>query len=122
MKRFLIFIVLGPAIGGILVFNSVSDQWSLNPFALLTSGMLSLPLALILGPVPALVLAALDYALGHRPLMDRMIVEGALAFVWIAGWVSYAEGHNAVIAGFGGLVPTLICVWLCEPRKDDAAA
>ena len=128
MKRYLIFGLLGPFIGGfllLLVTTSLSGYWTAGSGSevskLIAVFFKTLQFTYLFGLIPALILAALDEVLLHvrrLPTAGRIAIIGILAFFTTAilygskGSDSGAE--QFVLYGLVGLVPGLLSAWLAS--------
>ncbi len=90
MKRFLTFGLLGPAIGGVVVFHIVAltgtwDQtWFDELYKTLMVSIIVLPFSYVLGIIPAIVIATLHFVLRKIDATRRMLVCGGAAYVAMA--------------------------------------
>ena len=135
MKRYLIFGVLGPFIGGFLlliVMTTLSGYWSQTNFAevktLFKVFFSTLQYSYLFGIVPVLMVAAVDDIVCHiKPIgaVVRMLLVGCIAFI-VAGYLYGGRGADAgakqfMLYGLVGLVPALLSSWLAhEAIERDA--
>jgi hypothetical protein len=136
MKRYLIFAVLGPLLGGFLLLLTttvMSGYWSHPPSAseiekLLAVFAKTLQYSYLFGILPTLIMAAVDDILSHIKRIGpnaRMLILGALAF--IAAELLYgSRGPDSgvtqfILYGLVGLVPATICEWLVHEAIDKPA-
>jgi uncharacterized membrane protein YeaQ/YmgE (transglycosylase-associated protein family) len=133
MKRYLIFAVLGPLIGGfILLFVTTyqSGYWEHTNLAevgkLLLVFVKTLQYAYLFGIVPTLMLAAIDDILYHvrriGPVV-RMLIVGVVAFA-VASLLYSSRGSDSGIAqfllyGLVGFVPATLSSWLAHKYADE---
>ncbi|ABD86549.1 DUF5413 family protein [Rhodopseudomonas palustris] len=126
MKRYLIFALIGPSLGGFLlliattVLSGYWDRTSLSEVGKLLVILFStLQYSYLFGLLPSLMMAAIDDILAHvkgLPLALRMAIGGAVAFVATAlmygGRGADSGVKQFVLYGLVGLVPTLLNCWL----------
>lgn len=121
MKRAGIFIILGPAIGALLLFAAgmvVQDQ--LNRPAIVKDLVL---LGWLWGIVPACLCGLVDWLLSRRlaPIL-RASAMALVGFV-VTALVVLLGGLGvwpAVLAGLVGILPAAICSWLSGEKQDAA--
>jgi uncharacterized protein DUF5413 len=133
MKRYLIFAVLGPFIGGFLllfVTTYQSGYWEHTSLAevgkLLIVFVKTLQYAYLFGIVPSLLIASIDDILYHvrriGPLL-RMLMVGAAAFgAATLLYSSRGPDSGAVqffLYGLVGLVPATLSSWLSHKYVDE---
>lgn len=121
MKRYLIFVLLGPPIGFLTSIYGLLPalNWAVGGESTFDWRQISLlPLAYALGIVPALFAAAFDAALAARNIHLRPLWTSVFGFV-----VSFLPLAAALLAGFLqspivllwgliGAVPGAACSWL----------
>jgi hypothetical protein len=123
MRRFLIFALLGPLVGlaVMMVLTSyISDQVIIPDARLLTYG---LPLAYMMGIVPAVLAALGDWwfapRLGFWPRIGATCLAGYAVTV-VAGLIIFSQSNNSLLDmmafGFVGAIPAAICSWLSNAR------
>ena len=133
MKRYLIFGILGPLIGGfILLFVTTyqSGYWEQTSAAeigkLFIVFIKTLQYAYLFGIVPALMIASIDDILYHvrriGPVV-RMLIVGAAAF-GAATLLYSSRGPDSGIVqfllyGMVGLVPGTLSSWLSHKFADE---
>jgi hypothetical protein len=132
MKRYLIFAVLGPLLGGfwlLLASTVMSGYWSRPPSVVEAGKALgvfvrTLQYSYLFGILPTLMIAAVDDILVHvRPIgpLLRMLIVGALAF--IAAELLYgSRGPDSgvvqfILYGLVGFIPATVSSWLAH-RMD----
>jgi hypothetical protein len=127
MKRYLIFVAVGPLLGGfwlLLTTTILSGYWS-QPLAAAQVGkflkffFISLQYSYLFGFLPALMIGAIDDILSHvrhiSPVV-RMLLVGSIAFV-AAGFFYGGRGPDSgpfqfVMYGLVGFIPGSISSWL----------
>jgi hypothetical protein len=135
MKRYVIFAVLGPLIGGfwlLLTTTLMSGYWSepnLSEVAkLFVVFAKTLQYSYLFGILPALMIAAVDDILFHVKRIGpvaRMLIVGAVAF--IAAELMYgSRGPDSgvtqfILYGLVGFIPTTISSWLAHKTIDKLA-
>ena len=131
MRRYLIFAVLAPFLGGFLLLIAttvMSGYWTETTigevekiFVVLFS---TLQYTYLFGILPAMAIAAIDDILYHVKRVSptvRMLIVGAIAF--IAAEVLYGgRGSDSgllqfVLYGLVGLVPAMLSSWLAQDKK-----
>jgi hypothetical protein len=136
MKRYVIFAVLVPLIGGFLLLLAttvMSDYWS-HPPSVSEAGKLlavfakTLQYSYLFGLLPALMLAAVDDIVSHvkriGPLL-RLLIVGVIAF----GFTELLYGSRGpdsgvlqfVLYGLVGFVPGAVCSAVVHAVVDRAA-
>jgi hypothetical protein len=133
MKRYLIFAVLGPLLGGfwlLLTTTVMSGYWSHPPSATEVEKMVAvfaktLQYSYLFGILPTLMMAAVDDILYHvnriAPVV-RMLIVGALAFV-AAELLYGSRGSDSgalqfFLYGLVGFIPATISSWLAHRVID----
>jgi hypothetical protein len=140
MKRYLIFALIGPFLGGFLLLLTTTYQsgyWTQTNAAevgkLFVIFFKTLQYSYLFGLLPSLMIGAVDDILVHVKRISpgvRMLLVGAIAF--IAAALTYASrGPDSgavqfILYGLVGLVPSMVAVWLVhryveEPRPAAAA-
>lgn len=135
MKRFLIYGLLGPALGCVTAFGVMLPLLGLflsDPAPKVSSTLilivLMLPFAYLHGIVPAMLSAAVDGLLESRRMalawrVPAMALCG-FAFAFIPLLSSIAEGQlpgqGRLIFGFVGAVPAAICCFLSRNATKPA--
>ena len=136
MKRYLIFALLGPLIGGFLLLLATtytSGYWAQTNAAEIAKLFVvfakTLQYSYLFGIVPALMVAALDDILFHIKRIGwvgRMLIIGAIGF--IAAELLYgSRGPDSgavqfILYGLVGLVPATISSWLSHRLMEPAVA
>ena len=132
MKRYLIFGLLGPLIGGfilLLVTTYLSGYWTETSFSevrkLFGVFFKTLQFSYLFGILPTLMIAAIDDILFHVKRMNwvvRMLTVGVLAF--FAAEVTYgSRGPDSgaiqfILFGLVGFIPATISSWLSHEAID----
>src|SRR3954452_10910934 len=135
MKRYVIFAVLAPFLGGFLLLIAttvMSGYWTETNIGEVEKIVVvlfsTLQYTYLFGILPALAFAAIDDIICHVRRINptlRMLIVGALAFA--AAEVVYGGRGNEggalqfVLYGLVGLVPSMLCSWLSQERKPAAA-
>jgi hypothetical protein len=138
MKRYLIFAVLGPFVGGfllLLVTTILSGYWahtSLSEVAkLFVLFVKSLQFSYLFGILPVMIFAAVDDIVWHVKWISavmRMLILGALAFfaaaILYGGRGADSGVSQFVLYGLVGLTPAVLCSWLSgkATATENAAA
>jgi Family of unknown function (DUF5413) len=136
MKRYLIFGILGPLLGGFLllfVTTYMSGYWTETNLAevkkLFVVFATTLQYSYLFGIVPSLMLGAVDDILWHVKRIGpvvRMLIVGALAFV-AAELLYGSRGPDSgvvqfILYGLVGCVPATLSSWLAHEAIDDKPA
>jgi glucan phosphoethanolaminetransferase (alkaline phosphatase superfamily) len=133
MKRYLIFVAVGPALGGfvlLMVTTYQSGYWietNADEIAkLFKVFVVSLQYSYLFGFLPALMICAIDDILFHVRRIGpslRMLLVGIIAFCLAA--LNYAS-HGAdygllqfVLYGLVGFIPATISSWLVYKFVDE---
>jgi hypothetical protein len=131
MRRYVIFAVLAPFLGGFLLLIAttvMSGYWTETNigevkkiFVVLFS---TLQYTYLFGILPALAFAAIDDILCHVRKISptlRMLIVGAIAFaaaeLTYGGRGSEGGALQFILYGLVGLVPTMLCSWLAQDKK-----
>jgi uncharacterized membrane protein YeaQ/YmgE (transglycosylase-associated protein family) len=134
MKRYLVFVAVGPLLGGfwlLLTTTLMSGYWSKPPNAaevtkLLTVFATTLQYSYLFGLLPALMIGAVDDILSHvkriGPIL-RMLLVGAVAFV-LAELTYGSRGSDSgvlqfVMYGLVGFIPVTFSSWLAHKFVDE---
>lgn len=136
MRRYVIFAVLAPFLGGFLLLIAttvMSGYWTETNIGEVKTVVVvlfsTLQYTYLFGILPALAFAAIDDIICHvrkiRPVL-RMLITGALAFaaaeLAYGGRGSERGALQFVLYGLVGLVPVMLCSWLSQEREAAAAA
>jgi uncharacterized membrane protein YeaQ/YmgE (transglycosylase-associated protein family) len=142
MKRYLIFAVVGPLIGGfwlLLTTTLMSGYWSHPPSAseigkLLTVFVTTLQYSYLFGLLPTLMVGAVEDILFHVKRIGtvlRMLLVGLFAFC-LAELLYGNRGQDSgpfqfLMYGLVGFIPAIISTWLVhryveEPERLEPAA
>ena len=129
MKRYLIFALVGPLLGGfclLLVTTHQSGYFSHPPSAaeigkFLSVFAMTLQYAYLFGFLPALMMAAVEDILWHVKAIGpglRIGLVGAIGFVFAAfAYGSRGADSGAVqfvLYGLVGFVPAIVSAWLVD--------
>ena len=136
MKRYLIFAVLGPLLGGfwlLLTTTVMSGYWSHPPspteveklFAVFAK---TLQYSYLFGILPTLMMAAVDEILWHVKRVSpvgRMLLVGVLSF-FAAELLYGSRGPDSGVVqfflyGLVGFIPAVVCSWLAHEAIDEPA-
>jgi hypothetical protein len=131
MKRYVIFAVLGPFLGGFLLLIAttvMSGYWiefNLGEVKKLFVVLFStLQYTYLFGILPAMALAAIDDILYHVKRINptiRMLIVGAIAFtaaeLLYGGRGSDSGALQFFLYGLVGLVPAMLSSWLAQDKK-----
>jgi hypothetical protein len=136
MRRYVIFILLGPFIGGflLLIASSAASGFWQPPITnelgkLFKVFFLALPYSYLFGFVPAAMTGAVDDILFHVKSIGpnlRMLLTGAFAFVATLILYGTMEGDSGalhtILYGLVGFVPATLSSWLSRPRPQTPLA
>jgi hypothetical protein len=132
MKRYLIFGLLGPLLGGfilLLVNTTLSGYWDQTNASevakLFAVFFKTLQFTYLFGLLPLLMFAAIDDILSHiqrvNPVL-RMLLVGVVAFFASAFLYSRNGGPGQyVLYGLVGLLPAMLSSWLAHRVMDKPA-
>ena len=121
MKRIAIFVLLGPPLGMITGLYGMLPvlNWSLGEPSLIDFHQFALlPLAYVIGLIPALIVGCFDAALAHRKVRGRIVMTTlfAAAACYIPLMTSigmgFIGGPFLLLFGLIGAVPAAVCSWL----------
>jgi uncharacterized membrane protein YeaQ/YmgE (transglycosylase-associated protein family) len=132
MRRYVIFAVVGPFLGGFLLLIAttvMSGYWTETSigevekiFVVLFS---TLQYTYLFGILPAMALAAIDDILCHVRRINptlRMLIVGAIAFaaaeVLYGGRGSESGALQFILYGLVGLVPAMLSSWLAQDNRS----
>ncbi|CCE07518.1 conserved membrane hypothetical protein [Bradyrhizobium sp. STM 3843] len=133
MKRYLIFVAIGPALGGfclLLVTTYQSGYWTETNAAevakLFKVFAISLQYSYLFGFLPALMMCAIDDILFHvrriGPVL-RMLLVGAIAFLLAAfNYSSHGADYGVaqfILYGLVGFIPATISSWLVHKFAEE---
>ncbi len=135
MKRYVIFAVLGPLLGGfwlLLTTTWLSGYW--NEFntaqvtKLLAVFVKTLQYSYLFGILPTLMIAAVDDILWHIKRIHpvaRMLILGVIAF-FAAEFLYGSRGPDSgvtqfILYGLVGFVPATVSSWLAHEAIDEPA-
>jgi Family of unknown function (DUF5413) len=136
MKRYLIFAVLGPFLGGFLllvVTTLMSGYWDEPSFSQFTKLLAvfarTLQYSYLFGVLPLLMVGAVDDILFHVKRIGpvvRMLIVGAITFV-AAEFLYGSRGSDSgvtqfILYGLVGFVPATVSSWLAHLAIDKQAA
>jgi uncharacterized membrane protein YeaQ/YmgE (transglycosylase-associated protein family) len=132
MRRYVIFAVVGPFLGGFLLLIAttvMSGYWTETSigevekiFVVLFS---TLQYTYLFGILPAMALAAIDDILYHVRRINptlRMLIVGVIAFaaaeVLYGGRGSESGALQFILYGLVGLVPAMLSSWLAQDNTS----
>jgi len=128
MKRYVIFVLIGPAVGGLLLLATttyLSGYWTDTNLAEVGKFFVvlfsTLQFSYLFGLLPCLAVASIDDILAHVNRINRiarMIVIGAIGFA-AAEFLYGSRGPDSgalqfVLYGLVGLVPAMLSSWLAR--------
>ena len=135
MKRYLIYVAVGPLLGGfwlLLTTTIMSGYWSQPMTAALVGKLLkvfftTLQYSYLFGFLPALMICAIDDILCHVkriPPTLRMLLVGGIAFL-LAGfnYASHGSDYGVVqwiLYGLVGFIPATVSSWLVHKIVDES--
>jgi len=141
MKRYLVFALVGPFVGGFLLLLTTTYQsgyWTQTNLGevgkLFVVFFKTLQYSYLFGFLPSLMIGAIDDILLHvrrvGPVL-RMVLVGLIAFI-LAAFTYGSRGSDSgavqfILYGLVGLVPSMLSSWLVhhyveEPRPATAAS
>ena len=125
MKRFFIFLLLGPLLGYWAGLIAVAPG-TISPAFLWLATLLPLPYIYLVGAGPALLVSMLDASLERRAFRWRIAACAAagaigsyVVFLFGRNWM---QGSDILLWGMSGLVAGAVCSWLSGKRQPQAAA
>jgi hypothetical protein len=132
MKRYLVFLAIGPFLGGFLILLASTvdaGYWSsTHPHdvtRLLALFVKSLPYNYLFGFLPVMAFAAIDDIISHVHGVGpsvRIVVIGVVAFFASAWLYGYQAGDPTtsefILYGFGGLIPAVLSSWIAHRLMD----
>jgi Family of unknown function (DUF5413) len=131
MRRYVIFAVLGPLIGGfllLLVTTIQSGYWSETNLSevgkFFKVAFFTLQFSYLFGVLPALLIGSIDDILSHVGKINavvRMLIVGICAFT-VAELFYGSRGADSgvqqfILYGLVGLVPAMLSSWLSADKK-----
>ena len=139
MKRYLIFAVVGPLVGGFVMLLATTYQsgyWTETDLSEVAKLFIvffkTLQYSYLFGVLPALLIAAVEDILFHVKRINvtwRTVLVGAVAFI-LAALAYGSRGSDSgavqfVLYGMVGLIPAVLSTWLVhrfveEPRPVHA--
>ena len=135
MKRYLIFVAIGPFIGGFLVLFTTAYQsgyWADTNFGevgkLFVVFVKTLQYSYLFGIIPVVAIAAIDDILAHIKRIGwvmRVLSIGVLSFV-VTELLYGSRGPDTgavqfILYGLVGLVPGVLSSWLAHKYADEQA-
>lgn len=127
MKRLVIFASLFPPIAFVIAF------WIILQIANVASGehitaeyhqVMLLPLAYIVGLVPALLVALVDHVCANRRYRMLWTMIAGYVFIYLPllapMMVKFIDGPEAFLFGISGAVPAAICSWLAGLKRKES--
>ena len=136
MKRYLIFVAIGPFIGGFLVLFTTAYQsgyWADTNFGevgkLFVVFVKTLQYSYLFGIIPVVAIAAIDDILSHVKRIGwvmRVLSIGVLSFV-VTELLYGSRGPDTgavqfILYGLVGLVPGVLSSWLAHKYADEPQA
>ena len=133
MKRYLIFVAIGPFIGGFLVLFTTAYQsgyWADTNFGevgkLFVVFVKTLQYSYLFGIIPVVAIAAIDDILAHIKRIGwvmRVLSIGVLSFV-VTELLYGSRGPDTgavqfILYGLVGLVPGVLSSWLAHKYADE---
>ena len=140
MKRYLVFAIVGPSLGGFILLLATTYQsgyWAETNASevakLFTVFFKTLQYSYLFGVLPALLIGAVEDILFHVKrigLVLRIVLVGAVAFMLAA--LSYGSrgsdsgAFQLILYGLVGLIPAVLATWLVhryveEPQPAQAS-
>jgi Family of unknown function (DUF5413) len=127
VKRIVIFVLLGPPLGMITGLYGMLPvlNWSLGEPSLIDfHQFVLLPLAYVIGLIPALIVGCFDAALAHRRVRGR--IAWTTLFAAVACYIplmtsigmGFIGGPFLLLFGLIGAVPAALCSWLGSRLAD----
>jgi hypothetical protein len=133
MKRYLVFALVGPFVGGFLLLLTITYQsgyWTQTSLGevgkLFVVFFKTLQYSYLFGFLPSLMIGAVDDILSHVRRLGpaaRMLLVGLIAFV-VAAFTYGSRGADVgavqwVLYGMVGFIPSVISSWLVHRYIDD---
>ena len=121
MKRFLIFTVLFPPLA-LIVFIASDPIWR-REFPEMGLLVWMLGYAYLIVIIPALLTAAVDWALSAKPVYLRLVATMIAAAI-LAELTARYLGQRGEIRTFGliGAIPAAVCSWLSNGKQNGGKA
>ena len=128
MKRYVIFVLIGPAIGGLILLATttyLSGYWAETSLAEVGKFFVvlftTLQFSYLFGLLPCLAVASIDDILAHVNRINwvvRMVMIGVIGF-FAAEFLYGSRGSDSgalqfVLYGLVGLVPAMLSSWLAR--------
>ena len=141
MKRYLVFAIVGPSLGGFILLLATTYQsgyWAETNASevakLFTVFFKTLQYSYLFGVLPALLIGAVEdilFQVKRIGLVLRIVLVGAVAFMLAA--LSYGSrgsdsgAFQLILYGLVGLIPAVLATWLVhryveEPQPAQASA
>jgi len=114
MKRFFIFLLLGPLLGYWAGLIAVAPGM-IEPVFLWVATLVLLPYIYLVGAGPALIVSMLDASLERRAFRWRIAacaVAGAVGSYAVFLFGPWMRGGDIILWGISGLVAGAVCSWL----------
>ena len=127
MKRYVIFVLIGPAVGGLILLATttyLSGYWADTDLAEVGKFLVvlfsTLQFSYLFGLLPCLAIASIDDILAHVSIngVARMAIVGAVGFA-ATEFLYGSRGPDSgvlqfVLYGLVGLVPATLSSWLAR--------
>lgn len=128
MKRYVIFVLIGPAVGGLILLATntyLSGYWTETNFAEVRKFFVvlfsTLQFSYLFGLLPCLAVASIDDILAHVNRINRIVrmaIIGAIGFA-AAELLYGSHGSDSgalqfVLYGLVGFVPATLSSWLAR--------
>jgi len=140
MKRYLVFVIVGPFLGGLFLLLATTYQsgyWTQTSLSevvkFVTVFFKSLLYNYLFGLLPALLIGAVEdilFQIKRIGLRLRLVLVGAIAFV-LAAVLYSSRGPDSgavqfILYGMVGLIPAVVATWLVhrfveEPQPAPAS-
>ena len=126
MRRLLVFALLGPLLGFVMVVWVMAQvlNWATGgPTTFDYHQVVLIPFAYVFGILPALLAAWCDHLLAKRGVPYRTLgttlFSYFMSFIPALGAISigFMSGPYLLLIGLTGAVPGAICSWLAKPRS-----
>ena len=130
MKRALIFMLLGPVLGSLVISLIVFPTaamlegigFQLGPKNLILA-VIGLPVAYVIGIIPAVVTCLIDWYLDVRDVRYRPVFCALVGFAVTYPFMRDSLVHPTpgslwpLVGGMIGVLPAAVCSWLSGKRK-----